>query len=249
MGRGTQRLEEHLQVLFPDRRVLRIDADSTRRKGQAETLFAHVHSGDVDILVGTQMVSKGHDFSNLGLVAVLNADSALFSHDFRAPERLFAQLMQVAGRAGRHSGQGLVMVQTDYPEQPVYQALVRHDFAGFASTLLREREQAGLPPFSYQALLTAQARELPIALAFLEQARESANQWLQQQQIEGLVVLYDAVALRVVKVADLCRAQVLIESQSRALLQKFLTQWLPSLGPYHGPSGLRWQIEVDPLEI
>ncbi|KAG0740481.1 hypothetical protein G6F24_017003 [Rhizopus arrhizus] len=124
MGRGTQRIEEHLAELFPGARILRIDADSTRKKGSAEALFASVHAGEVDILVGTQMVAKGHDFARLGLVGVLNSDSMLFAHDFRAPERLFAQLMQVAGRAGRHQGNGEVLIQTGYPEQPVYQALL-----------------------------------------------------------------------------------------------------------------------------
>lgn len=249
MGRGTQRLEEHLQALFPERRIVRIDADSTRLKGSAQKLFDHVHTGDVDILVGTQMVSKGHDFVNLGLVVVLNPDAALFSQDFRAPERLFAQLVQVAGRAGRHTGHGLVLVQTDYPEQPVYRALLQHDYEGFANAQLALREQAGLPPFSYQALLTAQAKELPVAMAFLEEARASAQAWLQEQGLEGAVMLYDAVALRVVRVAGQCRAQLLMESESRALLHRMLDCWLPMLGSRHGAGALRWQIEVDPLEI
>ncbi len=249
MGRGTQRLEEYLQSLFPERRIVRIDADSTRLKGSAQKLFDHVHTGEVDILVGTQMVSKGHDFVNLGLVVVLNPDAALFSQDFRAPERLFAQLVQVAGRAGRHTGHGLVIVQTDYPEQPVYRALLKHDYEGFADAQLAEREQAGLPPLSYQALLTAQARELPVAMAFLEQARDSAQAWLQAQGLEGAVMLYDAVALRVVRVAGQCRAQLLIESESRVLLHRMLDNWLPLLGSRHGAGALRWQIEVDPLEI
>ncbi|AWB35059.1 primosomal protein N' [Orrella marina] len=248
MGRGTQRLEEFLQTLFPDRTILRIDADSTRTKGSAQKLFDHVHSGKVDILVGTQMVSKGHDFRNLGLVVVLNSDAALFSQDFRAPERLFAQLVQVSGRAGRHTGEGKVIVQTDYPEQSVYQALIRHDYEGFARSQIAEREQAGLPPFSFQALMTAQAKELPVAVSFLEQARESAQTWLASSEVD-CVMLYDVVPLRVVRVAGQCRAQLLIESSSRVMLQRLLSEWLPELGSRFGAAGLRWQIEVDPLEI
>lgn len=262
MGRGTQRLEEHLAERFPQARLARIDADSTRRKGSAQVLFAQVHAGEVDILIGTQMVSKGHDFGNLGLVCVLNADSTLFSQDFRAPERLFAQLMQVAGRAGRHeqasteqsaSEQAVsparVLIQTGYPDQPVYQALKAHDFAGFAKSLLQDREAAGLPPFAFQALLTAEAAELAQALGFLEEARASATQWLTDHALTDQVVLYDAVPLRVVKVARVCRAQLLIESTVRADLHRLLRGWLPLLGQRHGAQRLRWQIEVDPLEI
>ena len=249
MGRGTQRLEEHIAELFPDARLTRIDADSTRRKGSAEDLFEQVHAGDVDILIGTQMVSKGHDFANLGLVGVINADAMLFSQDFRAPERLFAQLMQVAGRAGRDGRSGLVMVQTGYPEQPLYQALKRHDFEGFAHSLLAEREAAMLPPFSFQALLTAEATELPDALGFLEAARATALAWLHAHQLHEIVTLYDAVPLRVVRVAKVCRAQLLIEASSRTALHRLLRGWLPGLGGRHGNAGLRWQLEVDPLEI
>src|SRR5690606_33010926 len=151
-------VEEYLAELFPEARILRIDADSTRHKGSAAQLFAKVHAGRVDILVGTQMVAKGHDFANVGLVGVLNAASMLFAQDFRAPERLFAQLMQVSGRAGRHAEGGEVILQTDYPEQAVYQALVRHDYAGFANYALQERQAVGLPPYAFQALLTAEAR-------------------------------------------------------------------------------------------
>lgn len=249
MGRGTQRLEEHLAELFPDARVARIDADSTRRKGSAEDLFDQVHAGKVDILVGTQMVSKGHDFGNLGLVGVLNADAMLFSQDFRAPERLFAQLMQVAGRAGRDGKSGLVMIQTGYPEQSLYQALKQHDFEGFAQSLILEREAAQLPPFSYQALLTAEATELPDAIGFLEVARASALDWLQTNQLDEMVTLYDAVPLRVVRVAKICRAQLLLEASSRNALHQLLRGWLASLGSRHGAGALRWQLEVDPLEI
>ena len=247
MGRGTQRVEEHLAELFPQARISRIDADSTRRKGSAQALFAAVHAGEVDILVGTQMVSKGHDFARLGLVGVLNADSMLFAQDFRAPERLFAQLMQVAGRAGRHTAGGEVIIQTGYPEQPVYQALVRHDYAGFARHSLQEREETGLPPFAYQALLTAEARELAQALAFLQRARDVADE--AGLPALDLVTRYDPVPLRVVRVAHVERAQLLVESTSRPALQAFLTAWSAWLPHVAAESRVRWQLEVDPLEI
>jgi len=247
MGRGTQRIEEHLAELFPQARISRIDADSTRRKGSAQALFAAVHAGEVDILVGTQMVSKGHDFTRLGLVGVLNADAMLFAQDFRAPERLFAQLMQVAGRAGRHTAGGEVIIQTGYPEQPVYQALLRHDYAGFARHALEEREATALPPYAYQALLTAEARELAQALAFLQRARDVAD----EAALPALdaVTRYDPVPLRVVRVAHVERAQLLVESTSRPALQAFLAAWSAWLPHLAGEARVRWQLEVDPLEI
>src|SRR5690606_360673 len=205
MGRGTQRVEEYLAERFPSARLARIDADSTRLKGSAAALFAQVHAGEIDILVGTQMVARGHDFANLGLVGVLNADSMLFAHDFRAPERLFAQLMQVAGRAGRHETGGEVIIQTDYPDQPVYQALLRYDYEGFARYGLAEREAVGLPPFAYQALLTAEARELSKALEFLGSARGLPAAHPDDYPEVDSITLYDPVPLRVVRVANIER--------------------------------------------
>lgn len=250
MGRGTQRLEETLAEQFPGARVVRIDADSTRRKGSAAALFAQVHAGEVDILVGTQMVAKGHDFRRLGLVGVLNADAMLFSHDFRAPERLFAQLMQVAGRAGRHQPDSQVMIQTGYPDQAVYQALQRHDYVGFAAHGLEERRSAGLPPFTYHALLTAEASNLAAAIAFLEAARNEAEAPASGEPAPppGLT-LFDPVPLRVVRVNRVERAQLLLESEHRPLLQQFLKQWLPRLSALPSAKSVRWQLEVDPLEI
>ncbi|MBV6305668.1 primosomal protein N' [Candidimonas humi] len=247
MGRGTQRVEEHLAEFFPQARIARIDADSTRRKGSAAELFAQVHAGQIDILVGTQMVAKGHDFTNLGLVGVLNADAMLFAHDFRAPERLFAQLMQVAGRAGRHVRGGEVIVQTDYPEQPVYQALLRHNYAGFAQYSLAERESIGLPPYAYQALLTAEARELAVALEFLGRARKVLQDLA--ADCGASLALYDPIPLRVVRVANIERAQLLVESRHRPSLQACLALWMPRLPEAAEGMRVRYQLEVDPLEI
>ncbi|MBV8259791.1 MAG: primosomal protein N', partial [Paraburkholderia sp.] len=191
MGRGTQRIEEALASAVPGARVLRIDADSTRRKGSAQALFSDVHAGDVDILVGTQMIAKGHDFQRVSLVGVLNADNALFSHDFRASERLFAQLMQVSGRAGRAGLPGEVLVQTRYPRHALYHALARQDYVGFANAQLGERRDAHLPPFVYQALLRAEGRTLEAALAFLAQAADA----LAAIPAAERVTAYDAVPL------------------------------------------------------
>lgn len=245
MGRGTQRVEEFLAERFPKARIVRIDADATRRKGSAQALFAQVHAGDADILVGTQMVSKGHDFARLGLVVVLNADAMLFAQDFRAPERLFAQLMQVAGRAGRRNAGAQVLVQTDYPDQAVYQALCRHDYRSFAEAALAERQDLGLPPFSSQALLTAQAARLSDALDFLRSVRACAEALPES----GGVRLYDAVPLRVVRVARIERAQLLIESPQRGALHRLLRVLLPQVDGLAAGRALRWGIEVDPQEI
>ncbi len=245
MGRGTQRIEEHLQVLFPEARILRIDADSTRRKGSAQAAFESVHRGDVDILLGTQMVAKGHDFQRLTLVGVLNPDTALFSQDYRAGERLFAQLMQVAGRAGRAGGHdgsapaSEVLIQTRYPQHPLYRAVLAHDYAGFAESTLAERKAAGLPPFVFQALLRAEARTLQDALDFLQQASDLMT-------AEG-VVLNEPVPMTITRVAGVERAQLLLESASRPQLQAFLKPWMHALRQLK--SRLRWSLEVDPVDI
>lgn len=244
LGRGTQRIEEALAAVLPEARVLRIDADSTRRRGSAEALFSEMHEGRVDILVGTNMVAKGHDFQRVTLVGVLNADSALFSHDFRASERLFGQLMQVAGRAGRADLPGEVLIQTRYPSHPLYAALARHDYSGYAQTLLDERREGHLPPFIHQAVLRAEARTLEQALGFLS---EAARQWDTLPVVAaGQVVRYEPVPLALVKIANTFRAQLLLESASRHALHTALAAWRPLLD---GRQVLRYAVEVDPLEI
>ncbi len=243
LGRGTQRVEETLAEAVPGARILRIDADSTRRKGSAQALFSDVHAGEIDILVGTQMIAKGHDFRRVSLVGVLNADTALFSHDFRATERLFAQLMQVSGRAGRAGLAGDVLIQTRYPRHALYHALARHDYVGFANSTLAERRDAHLPPFVYQALLRAEGRTLEAAIAFL-QAGAAALAALPGAE---RVTVYDAVPLTIVKVMHVHRAQLLVESASRVVLQRVLAAWQPLLRELKGV--LRWSVEVDPLDI
>ncbi|WBS02850.1 primosomal protein N' [Pseudoduganella sp. SL102] len=248
LGRGTQRIEENLREWFPEARILRIDADSTRRKGSAQEAFDTVHRGDVDILIGTQMVAKGHDFKKLTLVGILNPDTALFSQDYRASERLFAQLMQVAGRAGRTAqaeggSASEVLVQTRYPEHPLYAALVRHDYDRFAGALLAEREQAGLPPYLYQAMLRAEAPELAKALEFLQAARGC----MQGEDIAQGITLNDPIPMSMTRVYNVDRAQLLAESPSRPALQVFLKEWMARLRDMK--SRVKWSLEVDPVDI
>ena len=250
LGRGTEKLEEQLADLLPGARIARIDADSTRHKGALESQLSAVHEGEVDVLVGTQMVAKGHDFRRMTLVAAINPDGALYSSDFRAPERLFALLMQAAGRAGRDAQQAArseMWIQTANPQHALYQALVRHDFEAFAASQLDERRRAGLPPFSHLALVRAEAREAAVASAFLQAATDAAASLAEA----AAVSLYPPVPPAVPRVAGIERMQMLVESASRPALQRFLAAWLPqlhTLRPRH--KGLaRWAVDVDPLAI
>ncbi|MBL8313933.1 MAG: primosomal protein N' [Rubrivivax sp.] len=247
MGRGTEKLQEQLAVLLPQARVGRIDGDTTRGAGMLQQQLQAVHAGEVDVLVGTQMVAKGHDFRRVTLVAAVNPDTALFSSDFRAPERLFALLMQAAGRAGRDVEQAArseMWVQTWHPHHPVYAALCRHDYAAFAAAQLEERRGAGLPPFAALALVRADARNAETATAFLQEAAALAR------DLSGVTV-YPVVPPHVAKVADVERMQMLLESSSRSALQAMLAGWLPQLDGLRGRHKglLRWAVDVDPLVI
>ena len=242
-GRGTQRLEGWLQEQFPAARVLRVDRDSVKSRKQWEAMLERIHAGEADILVGTQMLAKGHDFPLLTLVGAVGADAALFAADFRAPERLFAQLMQVGGRSGRAALPGEVLIQTEYPDHPLYQALVDHDYVRFARNQLDERRIAGFPPFSFQAMLRAEAREMGQSLAFLAAARATA------EPLADGVTLYDPVPMRLQRLMTLERGQLLVESASRPALQSFLAAWMETLYALKMPAGLRWHLDVDPLEF
>lgn len=268
VGRGTEQLEElladklakHLRADGHALKVARLDADTTRNKGELTAQLAAMHAGEVDVLVGTQMVAKGHDFRGITLVAAINPDGALFASDFRAPERLFALLMQAAGRAGRDAafmqqhgkagGQGAQLwVQTWHPTHPLFAALAKHDYPGFANTELTEREAAMLPPFASQALLRADAKSQAGAQTFLNQAKDAANELAEQMGVG----IYPAVPLTIARVANVERAQMLVECANRAALQKFLAQWQTTLHQQRAtPAGkaiIRWAIDVDPLAI
>ena len=244
-GRGTQRLEAALSERFPQAGVLRIDRDSASTPAKWQALLAAIHEGEADILIGTQMLAKGHDFPRLTLVGVVGADAALFAADFRAPERLFAQLMQVGGRSGRHELAGEVLIQTEHPTHPLYQAVREHDYPAFARMQLDERQAAGFPPFSYQALLRAEAPAMEQALEFLVEAARSAA----KAQAADAVTLYDPVPMRLARLKNLERAQLLVESTSRPALQAFLTEWVRALHGQKAARELRWHLDVDPLEF
>jgi len=250
IGRGTEKLQEQIAALLPGARVARIDADSTRLKGSLDAQLAAVHAGEVDVLVGTQMVTKGHDFRRITLVAAVNPDAALFASDFRAAERLFALLLQAAGRAGRDArtaSRSEMWLQTWHPAHPVYAALQRHDFASFAAQQLDERRAAGLPPFVHLALLRADAKTAADAAAFLRDAAAAAA----SLPASAGVRLYPPVPPPVSRVADVERMQMLVESASRPALQRLLTAWraeLVALRPRHR-AVLRWALDVDPLGI
>jgi primosomal protein N' (replication factor Y) len=243
-GRGTQRLEEFLAARFPSARILRADRDAAKSRKQWEALVERIHAGEADILVGTQMLAKGHDFPKLTLVGVVGADAALFAADCRAPERLFAQLMQVAGRAGRAELPGEVLIQTQYPDHPLYAAVVSHDYPAFAATQLAERKLAGFPPYGYQAMLRAEAPKMEDAIAFLATARAWPG-----TATHPAVTLYDPVPMRMARLANLERGQLLVESASRPALQNFLGEWREAVEGIKAPSRLRWHLEVDPLDF
>lgn len=248
-GRGTQRVEEALQRQFPEARILRLDRDSANSPRQWQALLSQIRAGDADILVGTQMMAKGHDFPRLTLVGVLSADNSLYAADFRATERLFQQLMQVGGRAGRGEIPGEVFIQTEHPQHPLYQCLQRHDYTRYADMLLFERQQAGFPPSGCQALLRADSLQLEQTLEFLRLARQLAQNALLEQPPHGFIHIHDPVPMRLSRLATRERGQLLIDSDNRQVLQGFLQSWLKALWTVRKHRDLRWQIDVDPLEI
>ena len=262
VGRGTERLEEHLAGLLTDIkrpdgsavRIARIDADSTRLKGALEKQLASVHAGDVDVLVGTQMIAKGHDFRHITLVAAINPDGALFSSDFRAPERLFSLLVQAGGRAGRDAARSSLSemwVQTFHPQHPLFAALKTHDYPKFAAQQLEERKAAGLSPFGFSALIRAEAKAQDVAQGFLKAAIAAAL----AAQLDGQdhITAYPAVPMTIQRIANIERAQMLVESASRTALQRFLAAWQPVLFETRKQSEfkslIRWAIDVDPQVI
>ena len=244
MGQGTERVEETLTRLFPNVPLARLDRDTASARGAIQTVLDRVHSGEARILVGTQMLTKGHHFPEVSLVVILDADQGLFASDFRATERLAQTITQVAGRAGREARVGEVMIQTEFPEHPLLNRLIIEGYEGFAHSALEERREAGWPPYSRLAMLRAEAKDSVGLDAFLRAAVDSS-----QALHEDAVKVFGPATALIARRADHFRAHLLIETAARSTLQRFLTRWLPQVETLPGPTGLRWSIDVDPLEV
>jgi primosomal protein N' (replication factor Y) (superfamily II helicase) len=244
VGQGTERVEETLARLFPEAPLARLDRDTATGRGAVQIVLDRVHSGEARILVGTQMLTKGHHFPEVSLVVILDADQGLFASDFRATERLAQTITQVAGRAGREARAGEVLIQTEFPEHPLLNRLLTEGYEGFAVSALEERREAGWPPYSRLAMLRAEAKDSLGLDAFLRAAVECAGS-LHEAEVK---ILGPASAL-IARRADHFRAHLLIETNARPTLQRFLKDWLPQVENLSGPPGLRWSIDVDPLEV
>jgi primosomal protein N' (replication factor Y) len=252
VGQGTERIEETLATLFPGIPCIRLDRDVVRRRGDMEEAMRRMSSGEARILVGTQMVTKGHDFPNVTLVVVLNADQGFFSTDFRAPERLAQTIVQVAGRAGRGERAGEVLIQTEFPDHPLLLSLLAEGYDGFARAALTERSQASWPPFSRLAAVRDSATTAEAALAFLTEGRNAAEE-LRSRGASGSwarrVRLLGPAPAAMAKRAGRHHAQLLLESADRAALHRFLDAWLPALESLPSARRVRWALDVDPIEL
>jgi len=247
LGYGTERLTQAVQEAFPGRTVLRIDRDSTRRKGAMEDLLAEATAGRASILIGTQMLAKGHHFPNVTLVGILDTDQGLYSADFRGPERMAQLIVQVAGRAGRAERPGEVLIQTHHPDHPLLATLIAEGYPGFARAALAERREARLPPFGYAALLRAEAVDAEAPLAFLAEARELAA--AEEAACGGEVELLGPVPSPMERRAGRYRAQLLLQSGSRSTLHRLLDTWAPALEGLKSGRRVRWSLDVDPQEM
>jgi primosomal protein N' (replication factor Y) len=256
VGQGTERIEETLATLFPDMTCIRLDRDVVRHRGDMEDAMRRMTSGEARILVGTQMVTKGHDFPNVTLVVVLNADQGFFSTDFRAPERLAQTIVQVAGRAGRGGKAGEVLIQTEFPDHPLLLSLLASGYEGFASAALTERSQASWPPFSRLAAVRDSAKTAEAALAFLAEARKTAERLrggaggdCVSRGTGRAIRLLGPAPAAMAKRAGRYHAQLLVESTERAALHRFLDAWLPAIESLPSARTVRWALDVDPIEI
>ena len=242
VGHGTQRVEETLRTFLPKATVVRVDRDSTAHKNDWADLYRRIADNEIDILVGTQMLAKGHDFARLNLVIVLNADGSLYSADFRAPERLFAELMQVSGRAGRADKPGKVLIQTQLPEHPVFAAVKAQDYAVFAENELNERQMFAMPPFGFQTAVRADAPRVADAMEFLNAAKETLAPLLPES-----VSQFGAAPMLMVRLAERERAQIFLESTSRQDLHRAVSLWVQVL-QQNRDGKIRWSVDVDAQE-
>jgi primosomal protein N' (replication factor Y) len=271
VGQGTERIEETLLRLFPQAPLARLDRDTASLRGRMESVLARVHSGEARILVGTQMLTKGHHFPQVSLVVILDADQGLFASDYRATERLAQTIIQVSGRAGRDARAGEVLIQTEFPQHPLLNLLIGSGYEAFAAAALEERREAGWPPYSRLALLRAEARDTDRLDRFLRaaaalaptqasgtvlasgtvQAPGAAHAMRAPAELRhdaAVKVLGPATAL-LARRADHFRAHLLIEASGRLVLQRFLDGWLRKVEALAVPPGLRWSIDVDPTEV
>lgn len=248
VGAGTERAEERLGILFPDFPVLRIDRDSTARKGSMEQLLSIINRGEPCLLVGTQMLAKGHHFPRVTLVAILDADGGLFSADFRASERMAQLIVQVAGRAGRAEEPGKVIIQTHLADHPLLVQLTEQGYFAFAEQALSERRAAGLPPFSHLALLRAEAQKPGQAEDFLDQACGEAEQLLTELGLTGIELL-GPVPAPMERRAGRFRAQLLLQGSARTPLHRLMNAWLPRVEQLPGSRSVRWSLDVDPIDL
>jgi len=244
LGLGTERVEKVLKKVFPDKVTLRLDTDSVRRKGSLETYLEQIHQGEIDIILGTQMLAKGHHFPNVTLVALLDVDSGLFSIDFHAAEKVAQMIVQVSGRAGRAEKAGKVIMQTRQPDHPLLTTLIQHGYQRFAISALAERNAAGLPPFSYQALVNAQARDVELPATFLQAVINLAAQTPKHN-----VLLLGPVAAPMAKRAGFHRYQLLLQSNQRSDLQTLLTTLIPAVAKLKIAAKVRWSLDVDPVDL
>jgi len=243
IGQATQRLQQTLEALFPAARIARVDRDTVRNKDVLTNILTKVHDKEIDILVGTQMLAKGHDFPHLTLVGVIDTDTALFSPDFRASERLFSLLMQVSGRAGRAAIAGEVLIQTAFPQHALFDALRAQEYESYANTLLDERSTMQFPPTTYFALLKAEANDYNHVLTFLHKAVNLAR------EIPNEVTIYDPIRPQMERLKSMERGQLLLQAPSRQALQQLLRVWMPKLRSDKQSSKIRWALDIDPLEF
>jgi len=243
LGSGTQKIEEILIKFFPKASILRVDRDTTRSKKALSLLYEKMNNRDIDILIGTQMLAKGHDFPFLTLVGVLDADNALYSPDFRAPEKLFSQLMQVSGRAGRASIKGEVLIQTAFPNNGVFESIKNQNYENYANKLLQERKQMDLPPFTFSAILNVESKQFKYGEIFINDVARYAQSLLKK------VTIYDPLRPTIERVKGYERFQLFFQANNRTDLQNLIKQLIIFLRGHDLVNRIKWSLDVDPIEF
>ncbi len=243
VGHGTERIEEDIQSIFPEYRIVRIDRDTTRHKGKLDEFLQQIQSGEAQIMIGTQMLAKGHHFPDLTLVGILDMDSGLYSTDFRASERMAQLLIQVSGRAGRHQAKGLVLLQTHHPDHPLLKTLIKKGYESFSQLLLQERRETGLPPYSYHVLLRAEATKPGSVELFLNDAKRSLT------NLQTGLGIYGPIMAPLQRKAGRFRMQLLLETNHRRQFSKYLNNWTQTLAGLKSARSVRWNLDIDPQDM